>query len=121
MGAVRTWHAELAFVVLVLAAVAALSGGGSVEWVGVGAVSLSFAHAQVADRLAEREASRAVAGVDCYRWATRYLIGKESLWCVYFVAHHSWSALAGVGLFLVYAPWRRWWRARRPLDKGDRQ
>lgn len=79
MGAVRTWHAELAFVVLVLAAVAALSGGGSVEWVGVGAVSLSFAHAQVADRLAEREASRAVAGVDCYRWAAARPDFKGSL------------------------------------------
>ena len=111
---IRTWHIEMAVVAAVLVAVASVSGG-AFELVGAGAVLLSFAHAQVADRLAEREASRARPSVECHRWATRYLVGKESLWLVYFVLHQSWSALAGVGLFLVYAPWRRFWRARKPL------
>lgn len=112
----KTWHIELSAVALILGAVAALSGG-PVEWIGAAAVTLSFAHAQVADRLAEREAARKVAAVDCHRWATRYLVGKEVLWCAFFVLHHAWSALAGVGLFLAYTPWRRWWRARRPLPE----
>lgn len=98
---IRTWHIEMAIVAAVLLAVVLVTHGGALELVGAGAVLLSFGHAQVADRLAEREASRAMPSVDCHRWATRYLIGKESLWLVYFVLHHSWSALAGVGLFLV--------------------
>lgn len=113
----KTWHLELAVIASVLGTVAALSGG-PVEWIGAGAVVLSFAHAQVADRLAEREAAREVATVDCHRWATRYLVGKEVLWCAFFVLHHAWSALAGVALFLAYPAWRRWWRAQAPLDRG---
>lgn len=123
---IRTWHLELAVVGVVLAAVALLTGG-PIELVGAGAVTLSFAHAQVADRLAEAERERRAYvrfadaddahAVSCHRWATRYLISKESLWLAYFAAHRSWSALAGVGLFLAYPAWRRWWRARHPL--GD--
>lgn len=111
----RTWHLEIAVVAAVLVVVALATGGGAIELIGAGAVTLSFAHAQVADRLAEREASRARPSVECHRWATRYLVGKEALWLAYFVAHHSWSALAGVILFLAYSPWRHWWRARHPL------
>jgi hypothetical protein len=120
---VRTWQAEMAVVAAVLAAVALGSGGDWLEFVGTAAVLLSFGHAQVADRLAESERERRAYvrfdndahGVECYRWATRYLVSKEALWLVYFVLHASWSALAGVVLFLAYPLWRRWWRARHPL------
>lgn len=116
----RTWHLELGTVVAVLAAVAIISGGGPVELIGAAAVALSFAHAQVADRLAEAERARRgelpdARSVACHQWTTRYLVSKETLWLAYFIAHHSWSALAGVGLFLLYTPWRRWWRRRHPL------
>ena len=103
-------------VAAVLGLVVVVTHGGALELVGAGAVLLSFGHAQVAERLAEREASRSAATVECHRWATRYLVGKESLWLIYFVAHHSWSALAGVGLFLAYSPWRRFWRSRHPVQ-----
>jgi hypothetical protein len=112
----RTWRLELGVVAAILVVVAIATGGGAIELIGAGAVTLSFAHAQVADRLAEREASRVRPSVECHRWATRYLVGKEALWLAYFVAHRSWSALAGVVLFLAYAPWRRWWRSRHPLQ-----
>lgn len=115
---IRTWHIEIAVVAIVLVAVAAASGGGAIELLGAGAVVLTFGHAQVAERLAEREAARTRPTVACHPWATRYLVGKETLWCVYFVLHHSWSALAGVGLFLAYPVWRRWWRQRNPLVPG---
>lgn len=105
----------MAVVAAVLAGVAIATHGGPVEFLGAAAVILSFGHAQVADRLAEREGARAAPGVECHRWATRYLVGKETLWLAYFVAHRSWSALAGVGLFLTYPAWRRWWRVRHPL------
>lgn len=115
----KTWHVEMAVVAAVLSLVVIASSGGPVEWIGAGAVVLSFGHAQVADRLAEREAARVAPSVDCHRWATRYLVGKESLWLAYFVLHHSWSALAGVGLFLVYSPWRAWWRRRHPVMSDE--
>jgi len=103
---IRTWYIELGVVVAILAAVAIGTGGGTLEMVGAGAVALSFAHAQVANRLAEAEAERRAyvrfadgqtdaLAVAYHRWATRYLVGKEALWLAYFVAHHSWSALAG--------------------------
>lgn len=110
----KTWQLELFVVGLVLFAIAATIGG-RVELVGALAVTLSFGHAQVADRLAEREAARDRPAVDCHRWATRYLVGKEAVWLVYFVALHAWSALAGVGLFLAYPVWRRWYRRRHPF------
>lgn len=135
---IRTWMVELAIVAVVLLTISALTGGG-IELIGALAVIASFAHGQVADRLAEAERERVnqalersrrvrvgmaelmddVANqgvrVDCYSWAARYFTAKEALWFVYFVAHRSWSALAGVGLFLVYPIWRSWWRSRRPI------
>lgn len=122
----KTWQAEMVVVAVVLGAVALATGGGWLEFVGAGAVLLSFGHAQVADRLAEAESERRAYvrfadegdhGVECHRCATRYLVGKESLWLAYFALHRSWSALAGVGLFLAYPLWRRWWRSRRPLTR----
>lgn len=112
---IRTWHCELSVVAVVLAVVAIAAGGGVLELLGAGAVVLTFGHAQVADRLAERDAVRSRPSVPCHRWATRYLVGKETLWCAYFVLHQSWSALAGVALFLAYPSWRRWWRRRHPI------
>lgn len=101
----------MAVVAAVLLTVVLITRGGWLELLGAGAVLLSFAHAQVADRLAELEGKREAPQVHCYKWATRYLVGKEMLWLVYFVLHHSWSALAGVGLFLAYPVWRKWWRS----------
>ena len=115
----KTWHFEMAFVAVVLATVVLLTGRYSswIEWVGAGAVLLTFGHAQVADRLAENAefaASRGICGqmnVECFRWSDRYLIGKELLWMAYFVMHQSWSALVGVGIFIMYPAWRHWWRS----------
>jgi hypothetical protein len=117
-GPIKTWMLEMAMVALVLTATAIQAGGGWAEYVGAGAVLLTFGHVQVADRLAEaaRQAERVTAPVVyCHRWAVRYLVSKEILWCVYFIAHHAWSALVGVTLFLGYPFWRRFWRRRRPL------
>jgi hypothetical protein len=111
----KTWHFELAVVATVLSVVVLATGASPIEWLGAAAVTLTFAHAQVADRLAERDAAREKPSVECHRWATRYLVTKECLWLVYFVMHHSWSALAGVGLFLAFPVWRKWWRRRKPL------
>lgn len=112
----RTWHVETLVVAAVLGTVALVSGGGWLELVGALAVLLSFGHASVSSRLQEREAARPDVTVDCHRWLTRYWVSKEALWLVYFVAHQSWSALAGVGLFLLHPVWRKWWRSHHPLS-----
>jgi len=107
----KTWHFELATVGIVLAAVTLFTGGHLSDWIATLAVLMTFAHGQVSDRLAEREAARATPIVDCYPWVRRYYVGKELLWCSYFVLQRSWPALVGVALFLAYPVWRKWWRA----------
>lgn len=112
---------------MVLALTVIYTHGGAVEWLGAAAVLAAFAHGQVSDRLAEhaRKTDRYAANANghlgmpvresrhhayCWRWSLRYFVAKESLWLVYFVAHRSWSALAGVFVFLAYPLWRRWYR-----------
>lgn len=81
------------------------------------AVLFTFMHAQVAERLAEKEASRARAGdpafVECHHWMWRYYTAKEAWWLAYFVTMGAWSALVGCAVFMVYPVWRRAWRSRR--------
>lgn len=111
----RTWHAEVAVVAGFLAGVVVATGNRPLEWIGAGAVLLSFMHGAVADRMAERQAARARPDVECWRWSVRYFVGKELLWVVYFIAHRSYAALVGCGLFLAYPVWRRAWRSVRPI------
>lgn len=109
----RTWPFELGFVATVLGAVVLATGAPAIEWVGSGAVLASFAHGQVADRLAEKDAARALPDVECHAWARRYFVSKEALWLVYFGAKGAWSALVGCAVFLAYPVWRSWWQGRR--------
>jgi hypothetical protein len=115
----RTWVPEAVIVASVLGIVAALTGGGLLQWVSALAVLLSFMHAQVADRMTEKQqdlARRGWAGgeyVECWRWSRRYFMGKELAWCAVFTMGRAWPALAGVGLFLAYPVWREVWRHRQ--------
>ena len=110
-----TWRLELAFVAAVLATVFILTGHEPREALGTLAVILSFCHAQVSDRMAEREAKRSTPDVHCYRWSLWYFLAKEATWFFYFLASGSWSALAGVFLFMAYPFWRRLYRKYFPL------
>ena len=106
----KTWKAEALGVGLVLAIVAVLTGGALVQWLSALAVLLSFMHAQVADRMAEKQARAALPDVECWRWSGRYFVAKELAWCAVFALGRAWPALAGVGLFLAYPAWRRYHR-----------
>lgn len=114
MKSLPTWFWETLLVSLVMSAVVLISGN-PLEGIGALAVLAAFAHAQVSDRMAEQQAAKAKPDTHCWRWSLRYFVAKELLWLAYFVAHGSWSALAGVGVFLLYPLWRKRWRARRPL------
>lgn len=110
MRRIPTWVFESTVALLALSVVAIICGNRALEWVGVGAVWLSFMHGQVSDRLVERQAACATPDVHCWRWSRIYFAGKELLWVAYFVAHRSYSALVGCALFLAYPVWRAWYR-----------
>lgn len=114
----RTWQFELLVVTGILASVTFFTGNQPVDWLATLAVATSFAHGQITDRLAEREAARPVASVECYELARLYFFVKEILWCCVFVLHHTWPALVGAGLFLVYPFWRKWWRSKYPINNS---
>lgn len=116
----KTWHIEIAFVACALAATTSATHGDWRAWIACAAVVCTFAHAQIADRLAEREASRARPLVECHHKAARFFVAKEALWVVFFVATDAYPALAGCALFLAYPVWRRFWRRTHPLDRKAR-
>lgn len=111
----RTWHVESAVVLAALSLTALVAGGAPLQWLGVLAVWLSFGHAQIADRMAEREAARPVPSVHCYRKATAFYVGKELAWVTLFLASHAYAAVVGSILFLAYPAWRRLWRRLHPI------
>lgn len=55
--------------------------------------------------------------VDCHWKLKWYLVSKEIWWLIYFVYLGAWSALVGVGLFLLYPLWRHWYRSKWPVEE----
>ncbi len=114
----KTWHLEQAFVAIILIAVALITKKGHVEWMGVIAVYLTFGHVLIAERLREAEASRVERQekilVECYKKIDWYYYGKETFWLIYFILLDAYSALAGIAIFLLYRPWRKYYRKYVP-------
>lgn len=110
----KTWHLEMAVVAILLASVLLGTGAPVVELIGSAAVLAGFGHAQVSERMAAAQAAMSTPSVDCFRWSVGYFVAKEVLWASYFVLHHSWSALVGCVVFLLYAPWRARHRTTQP-------
>lgn len=117
---VQTYVIEFFFVGIILVVVAIISGKGIVEWIGVVAVMLNFGHASIADRLEEKEAVRfhvnKKSDVECYWKLKYYFIAKELCWLAYFLILGAYSALVGVGIFLLYPWWRKIWRKYHPVS-----
>lgn len=85
----------------------------SIEILSALAVLLTFGHAQISTRLSEQESLSSTPRVDCYRKLIYYYIGKEVLWFAYFLLNHSYSALVGVIVFLLYPIWRKYYNDRK--------
>lgn len=115
---IRTWHVEASVVAVILIAVA--WGRGFTEWVGAAAVFFGFLHGKIADRMAEQQALMPQPSVECYNKSIYYWVCKELLWLCYFLMHSSYSALAGVAVFLLYPIWRKIWRHYKPLNREQR-
>lgn len=117
----RTHHIENVLTFAALLVVALVTKGGWVEYLGVFAVYFTFNHASIAERLREVEAvrqssqSEAQFKVRCYKKLSKYFYAKEVTWLIYFIELHAWSALVGVGIFLLYQPWRNYWRKHNPI------
>lgn len=109
----KTWKIEMLVVATILLVVNYLSHKlFSIEILAAIAVILTFGHAQIADRLAEKEAQKDIPEVDCYRKMWYYFVGKEMFWFLYFFMNHSYSALVGVFVFLAYPVWRSIYRKK---------
>lgn len=111
-----TWQCEAAFVAFVLAVVVLSTGNHFKEWVGSGAVFFSFMHAQIADRMKEKQAAMEKPSVECWPFLQRYFYTKEALWFVYFVLSETWSALVGVFVFMLYPLWRKYYGRLKEND-----
>ncbi len=107
-----TWQIEASFVAVVLIATVLLTGAHLREWVGALAVLFTFMHGQIAERMAEAQAKLSKPTVECFRLSQSYFMAKEALWLVYFVLCQTWSALAGVFVFLLYPFWRKYYYRR---------
>jgi hypothetical protein len=110
---IRTWHIELGFVAGVLTALWVITKGGVHDVIGSAGVLFTFAHGQVSERMAAKQAALVVPDVICWRWSMRYFVAKELCWIAYFLATKSWAPLVGCFLFLAYPYWRQLYRAQR--------
>lgn len=111
----KTWMYESIVAAIVLITVAWLTGNSSAEWIGAAAVFCAFNHAQIADRLAEKQKFKVEPDVPCYWKLGIFFVLKEAFWLTYFLMHQSYSALVGVVLFLLYPLWRGLWRHYNPI------
>lgn len=111
----RMWHWET---LVIMAAVASIIGSATnnpLEWLGFAALCYSHGRNSVMFRLVEaqkRNVSSSSIGahhVECYAWANVYFVLGELHWAAYFGYFQNWAGLAGVGVFTLYAQWRRWW------------
>lgn len=112
----KTWQIEAIVVSVVLLVVWFLTGHKPIELLGSLAVLFTFKHAQIADRMQERQAIKEKPDVHCYRWSNRYFVSKEVLWIAFFALTGAYAAIAGAILFCVYPVWRKLYRKRHPLS-----
>lgn len=113
---VRTWMYEIAVMALVLSTVNFIWANNPINWISTLAILITFNHAQIADRLQERQGKLDVKTVECY-YKLNYLFAiKESLWIWAFILMGSYAAIVGSCLFFLYPFWRKYYRARiKPL------
>lgn len=90
---IKTRMIEAMVVFLVLASVAYLSGSTLEEWIVCFAILFTFMHAQVADRMKEKEDTKIIPDVSCYQRSTRYYVLKELLRVVFFLITQVYTAL----------------------------
>lgn len=110
----KTWMFESATVILILSAIAYLTGNTLINWISAFAIWCTFSHAQITDRMMEEQGALPKPSVKCYKKSLYFFIAKELGWLAFFLLQHSYPALIGVGIFLLYPVWRKYWRKIHP-------
>ncbi len=113
----KTWKIELLIVAIVLLVQLCFRAFTFSEIICSFAVLFTFMHAQIADRMQERQSLLTRPDVDCYKWSNRYFIIKEFMWITFFLMTNAYAALSGAILFFLYPAWRKYWRKVNPLIK----
>lgn len=111
----KTWQIESIVVLIILSSSLLLKEIGYVDIICLFAIWITFLHAQVADRLQEKQSQKTEPDVDCFRWSNRYFIAKEVLWIIFFLLIRSYPALIGAIVFSLYPYWRKFYRKKYPL------
>ena len=116
----KTWHLELLVVGAVLVITTGLFSNDKVNWITTLAIILTFQHAQIGDRLQERQKILDKPTVECF-WLLNWLFaGKEVLWITAFVIMGNYAAIIGSIMFSLYPIWRKYYRNKiKPLDVSN--
>jgi hypothetical protein len=113
----KTWKKEAIVVAIVLLLQLSFTKFKTPEIICSLAVFFTFLHAQVADRMQERQAILETPDVHCYWKLNWFFTIKEALWIAFFLTTNAYSALSGAILFSLYPFWRKYWRKIKPLQK----
>lgn len=113
---IKTWQKELGVILLVLLVGAGLNiAAPGADVVGVVlstlAVTVTFMHAQVSDRLREYAEGQLPSPPECMALERTYFILKEILWVGFFLWMWNFPALIGAVAFLAYRRWRTYYRS----------
>lgn len=106
---------EAAFVFVLLACSAALTGGRATDWISALAVFFTFTHGQISFDFQEAQDALQKPTVPAYKWSGRFFVIKECLWVSAFTLLQAWPLLAGTVIFATYPYWRRWFRRRMAM------
>lgn len=114
----RTWHYEVLIVSILLSLVTFFFANNWVNWVTTLAIVLTFQHAQIGDRLQERQEKLEIKTVECYHKLNKLFSAKELVWILAFLLMKNYSAIVGSVLFFVYPMWRKYYRKNiKPLQQ----
>lgn len=112
-----TWLYEAFVVGLLLFVILCFKGFQKEEIICSLAVFFTFLHAQVADRMQEKQSKMAKPDVECFKWSNRYFVIKETLWIAFFMLIGSYAALTGAVIFSLYPLWRLFYRKLSSKNK----
>lgn len=106
----KTWVYEIIVVGIVLCIVTILFANNWINWVTTIAILFTFNHAQIGDRLQERQAKMDKPTVECYHKLNKLFTAKEITWIIAFLLMQNYSAIVGSAMFAVYPLWRNYYR-----------
>lgn len=116
----RTWHYEILFVGIVLACVAYLFANNWINWLTTAALLVTFNHAQIGDRLQERQKVMVIRTVECYHKLNKLFMAKEIMWIIAFAVMQNYAAIVGSVLFFLYPWWRKLYRKKiKPIGGNN--